>query len=634
MNKTFTAISTESLNDKLVILNASNGQSLTNKNGIPLIDILEFFYTLRCTKQEKETFVCYAFQKDAEYIFSQLPNDLKDKLFQSYQTRRQIGELETELEELEYQFWNTPTDLEKFENATFDKWVNELALKDLLEVEYKGFKLRLISGKLLTVSKKGKRFILFDIYGFFRKPLYKVIQEWFQEDLSFLKRSELQLTKGLEIKQLKAYSDLEVKQIERLIGKFNKELLSHGITLSNYHGVTAISSWLLSSRKARTEYHSYRKRRQYTGELYKATHQSYYGGRIEQFKIGTFNKEVNVYDLNSAYGFACSMLPTILRKPIFTQDYTGDLFSIWFCEYDFTNVNHYYSYLPTRDTRRFIIYKPRGRGYFWQPEIDWVMQNFPQCINIKQGFVFPYEKAKFTEGITELYNLRIKLQAINHPLAKTIKLAIAGIYGKFKQEIGRNHYYNLFYSGFITSLTSAMLLEGAKGKENKTICFLTDAIHTTAKLKVPVSNEMGEWKKETYDKAVYLNDGVYRLYKGNEIIKEKTKGFHTFDFDAALSELQRSRTYTALMEFFIGYNLYSFMPVAHTDYLKLRKQEKTENPFELKSRLYESVGIDLTKTHCESKMFDTYAGRESALYVKGEHKENDLGKDSIMAERI
>jgi hypothetical protein len=628
--KKFTGISSIIYNDKLISLITSSGYVVTNTKGLAFDEVIDFFYDLRVKKESNEIFVCYAFQRDNEFIFSSLPDDVKDRLFQSFKVRQKVTELEDEIEEQESRYFNSLRDTVEFSQLEFDKYVNEVALKDLIEVRHNGYDIKLINGKLLTIAKKRKRFILYDVYGFFQQSLFNAIQTWLQKNVQYLADVSI-LTK---LAQIREYAKYECKYVSEITDVLYRSLLSYDISLTRFHGVTAVSTWLLSKTKARKEFHSYKKRNQLSGELYKAMMQSYYGGRTEQFKIGTFDAGVNVYDINSAYGHAITQLPKFLSKPILSNNYQGQQFSVWFVEYDFTTGNDLcYGLLPNRNVRQ-TSYLLRGCGYFWQPEISYILEHYPDCISIKHGFYIPYTAAEFTNGVIELYELRKELQRHGHPLEKVIKLALSAIYGKFCESQGKQYYYNMFYAGYITSETRTKLLRATKGYEKDIICFLTDAVHTATDLPVSQSDELGEWKRTTYTKAIYLDNGVYRLYSGHNIAKEKTKGFRSFNFDLALLELQEKRTYTALAEFFIGHNLHSFMPIRFNEYLKMQSESKKTNPFELTARVFDTLDIDLTKNYCDSRMIMLGGGKESSLYNAKIFRESDLSKDSLMAGRV
>lgn len=641
MSKEFIAITSAIKNNKLVLLNTSiDSKFLSNPNGISFNDALDFLYSLMSLKKRKSgvVFVCYAFSRDNEFLFSTLSDLDKDRLFQSYDIKNKVDELEEEKENLDADYYLLKKQNKDIAQVEFERFVNYLATCELTEVLASGYKIQLTNGKKLTITKNKKSFVMYDVFGFFNTSLYDAVKRWLDLDIPVLDKKIFEATTNFsDAEQLKVFCDIETFYIKELTTKLNLELESNGIRLSRYQGCSAVSSFVLHNSNAKSEYYNYRHKRQLSNELWKASKQAYYGGRVEQFKIGT-TKNVKVYDINSAYAYATTFLPVMLRKPIFSRDWKDTPFSLWFCEYDFTKENLYFGLLPNRDGRGNVTrYKMRGKGYFYQPEIAYILHHYPNCIDVKYGYYLPYQKANFTQAIIDLYNLRLKLIAENNPLEKVIKLALSSIYGKFCQHHGKSHYYNFFYAGFITSLTRMMLLDATRENQDKVICFLTDAIHTTENLNVEVSNNLGAYKVKEVAKASYIDSGIYRFYDdlGN-VIKTATKGYNVFDFDKALEEIIKFRTFTAKQQFFIGHNLQSLEPLKFSKhYLSIHTQEKKEKPFASALRVFNGGAIDLTEMMIDSTPINLYGGKESGLYKESTFSErNVINFDSIIAKRF
>jgi len=628
--KSFVAVSTEIINDKLVLINTSTGNFLFDENGIKFDKAIEFLFSLR---QEKTVFVSYGFSKDSEFIFSTMPKELKDKLFQSHNIKTQINKIDFEQEKIDELFFNTAKNTQEFEQLDFEKYVNFISRQELLEVKSGDYRITLASGKRLTIHKGKKSISIYDIFGFFKpKNLTTSCKEWLDLDIQILDKTVCNsLSDDNLLNFLRFANTQETTAIKSLVEKLDSELSKQGINLARYHGATAVTSWILTKSKAKEYFHAYRYKRQMSNELDKAAYQSYYGGRGEQFKIGTL-ENVNIYDINSAYAFASSFLPIMLSKLYFTKDYQEQPFSLWFCEYDFTDIdNCYFGYLPNREIYGQTKYKLKGRGYFWLPEIQFVLQNFPECIKIEKGFALDYEVAPFTEYITESYNLRLELQKQSNPLEKVIKKALQSVYGKFCQHQGKGHFFNMFYAGFICSFVRRMLLDATRSFEKETICFLTDAIHTTATLPIPISNKLGEYKLESYDKVIYLDNGVYQCWKNGEIIKTKHKGSKEFDFTAALKTLQQKQYYQADNKIFVGHNIFSLHQFQNAEYLRNIQLHKAINPIENVSRIFENKQIDLSKDFIDSKPYNLYNGKESGLY---RHNEMNINKNDFTLDLI
>lgn len=629
--KTFIAISSLIYQNKLVYLTTSTGENLFCENGISTFDAIKFLHSLyrKRTHKSNLVFICYAVSRDNEFAFSLLPNELKDKLFQSRIIKEQLKELEYIQQENKAEFYKTKDEARK-DYLDFDIYTNDLSIKELETVDYYGFNLTLVNGKFLTIRKNKKSITIYDVYGFFRKPLYDAAKDWLKQDIKVLAGKKF--IKDLEL--LKQFTELETGVICELTEQLNNSLLQNGIKLSKFHGASAVSSQILSSSGAKKEFHSYKSKHQTSGECYKASQQAFHGARTEQHKIGTL-KDIKVYDINSAYAYAALFLPKFLRKPIFTKTYNIEPFSWWFVEYDFSKQNLYYGLLPNREKfGNSTTYKTRGKGYYYQPEIEFVLNNYPDCIDIKQGFYVPFEQAAFTNYILTIYELRKQLKKQGNPLEKVLKLALAGLYGKFCQHQGRGYYYNFYYAGFITSKVRATLLENTKDKENKTICFLTDAIHSLDTLpNVVLSDEIGEFRLKEYESGTYYGLGVYDLIDKDGQHKQAHQGFNEFDFVKALIDIKDKRIYTGLQELFTGWNVYT-EHLFKGNYLEDYSQNKANNPFETSARLFDLLDVNLSQTFIDSKISHYYGGLESGLYKETNYKESNYALDTIRAKRI
>lgn len=641
--KTFTAITAQVRDGKLKLLVAytpKESRTLYDDNGLSLDRCLDFLFGLRNGKASGQTFVCYAFSRDNEFMFSELPDDMKDRLFEVAHIRKRRREIADEMNDLETIFYNKRAGSDTLEDAAFCRTINKAILKDLRTVEYKGYNLQLINGKRLVIRKNKHQVVIHDIYGFFNRTLREAVNTWLGKDIAFLSRDDQALQKKLMYdQQLKAFAMFEAKWIHNLIVALQRQLTENHINLRSFHGASALTSWVLSKSGARSksnpQYHCYRYPRQLPPPLRSAVMRAFFGGRIELFKIGTV-QDVKVYDLNGAYGYGASLLPIMLRKPIYSRNWTPEPFSLWHCEYDFQGINAYMGLLPNRFSNGQIGYSLRGKGVYWQPEVAYILEHYPQCIEVKSGYVLEYERAPFTYDIMALYDLRNHLKALGSPLEKIIKLAIASIYGKFCQTRTRSEYFNMFYAGYITSVTRSQLLKAVKGSEHETVCFLTDAIHTRATLDVPVSDELGEYRANEYMYGTYLDNGVYRVIDYNGKVKVKSSGYRTFDFDKALREFQNTRKFRAMVEYFTGHGLHSAAPIRYANYLELTNEQLDNRPIDSACRIFNSYteSMNLLYTYIDSAAFNLRSDKGSLEYQAPERERKPINLDSVMAERV
>lgn len=630
MQKSFIAISSLVHNQKTVYLTNGIDTPLFNENGLTVLEMIEFLHNLHRKRKHKSgiVFVCYAFSRDFEFIFSELSPALKNKLFQTRKVREDIEKLEFENDELQARIFQTKNENEK-ELLDFEKYTNSLALQELKEVEYKGYYLTLANGKFLTIRKGTKSITIFDVYGFFRKPIYDAAKDWLKQDIKLLAEKR----KDVSLEIAKTIIELEPQIICELTETLNSQLLEQGIKLTKFHGAGALSSNILSVSKAKEDYKNFTCWRKTSIECHNASQQAFYGARTEQLKIGTLF-DIKVYDINSAYAYASLFLPRFLRKPIFTKEYNIQPFSWWFVEYDFSSLDLYAGLLPNREKMgNFTNYKTKGKGYYYQPEIEFVLKHYPNCIKIRQGFYVPFEQAAFTKYILTIYELRKQLKKLGSPLEKVLKLALAGIYGKFCQHQGRGYYYNFRYAGFITSKVRAILLESSIKTQKESICFLTDAIHTTSVLPVACSDNIGDFRLKEYDSGTYYGLGVYDLTDKQGQHKQAHQGYNKFDFLTALHDIKDLRIYKGLQELFTGWNVYCEQ-LFNSCYLSNYAQNKKNNPFETGARLFDLSGVDLSESYIDSQIVKYYGGLESGLYKETNFKESNYALDSIRAKRI
>lgn len=642
IKKSFIAISSVIDKNKLKYLCASSGESLYLENGIKFDKAIEFLFDLIKHRNKKQgiIFVCYAFARDNEFIFSTMPAYLRHRLFQSRITRNEIEPLKAELEQTDDVFYNAKADSQTREQANFDRYVLKHAISEALEVQYKEYKITLRQGKILTITRKGKSISFYDIYGFFKKQtLRQSCNTWLEKDILALDKEVFcnnPLFEQNKLQQLKIFAQMEAGYTAQLAGKLNKKLQTNNINLTRFYGASCVISHFLNKWKAKENFHNYRYPRQMSELLWNAHTSAFYGGRIEQLKLGTI-KDVNIYDINSAYSYASMFLPEMKQKPYFAREWKPEPFSLWFAEYDFTSLNSYIGFLPFRAWNNSIKFPLKASGWFWQPELDFIIQNYPQCIDVKHGFVLPYKKqVSFAPELQKLYDLRLKLKQENNPLEKIIKLALSNINGRFSQNISKQRYYNLFYAGFVTSVTRRQLLQAVKGKEAETVCFQTDAIHTTADLSknISVSNEIGDFKVTHYDNVLYLDNGVYQAFSDGVLKKAKTRGLKTLDFQNALSEMQDNYSYDAESDVFIGHNLYTAKTFNKAEYLDILNIKRSFSPSsEIDSRVFEKKKINLLDGFLDSLPITEYSGN-SQKFKEGVVKGFYQTMDSLEVARV
>jgi len=337
--------------------------------------------------------------------------------------------------------------------------------------------------------------------------------------------------------------------------------------------------------------------------FYNAITRAYFGGRIEAFKLGTFHR-VYVYDINSAYPYAITLLPKTKGKHWVKVKRFIKGFGVWHIKWKHLSASPGIGYFPLRLRDGSIKFPLQGEGWYWEPEVSFALKSSDIEIKIIEGYflIDENEKTPLAKKISELYDARLKYKKKNDLRHWIIKILLNSMYGKFAQKVGRADFKNFCYAGYITSKTRAMLLEASKGKENDIIAYATDGIYSTSNLAIKSSQKLGKWSVKKLDKLTVIMSGLY-LTEENGKQTTKQRGYHReLDWRRIFLELNRRNKVSIDIYIFVGFLLsFNFRREYGKDYLKFVKRTKTISPSTVSKRRYLINQIkDWRKDSCES----------------------------------
>lgn len=247
---------------------------------------------------------------------------------------------------------------------------------------------------------------------------------------------------------------------------------------------------------------------------------SYYGGRVEVFRLGEVSGPFNHYDINSLF-------PSVMRdfkfpvpksyylagKPDFKKEGVFQGF-LDHPKLDICN-------LPVRAGNELIY--PHGSLYgTWPyPEIRRFLDDGGKIVHCERAIEFEKVESPFVRYVDFCYNQRIKA---TDELDKVFwKLMLNSLYGKFGQSRGltiihqnkervissESSYSNVIWSSYVTSHARVRLLESLR-QCSEVYYTDTDSIFTPDRL--PVSNELGKFKLEgIVKKGFFAGNKLYIL---------------------------------------------------------------------------------------------------------------------------
>jgi len=593
-SKNFIFLDGESIDGKYVLLGTSHpSYCLENRSGITTQEALEFLYKLghnRHIRKQSTTFCGYFFSYDVEMICKDLPKNIKRRLFNP---RLILGK-----------------------NGHF--------YKD--RVFWKDWELTYIKRKYFSVRRKdtpSNGITIYDVSGFFTgfpsRSFISVLRQLRIEVPEEIEtgKSERSYFDWQQYQKIKEYNRLECVKGVEMMQAIYAMTESQGLTPRRWYGSSAVGNLALRKWKV-SEYMRRTVEENMSPYFWEAITRAYFGGRIEAFKLGSF-ENVHAYDICSAYPHAIAGLPSTRENHfIYTQKYRPG-FAVWHVRYNFPkSVN--IGVFPFRLADGSIKFPLCGEGWYWNPEVAVALKHWSKYVDVIEGYYIanPNKTTPFRKLFPALYKKRQAYKRkgdLNHYI---LKIVLNSIYGKFAQKVGRADFKNFSWAGYITSHTRARLREAVIGKEDKIIAFSTDGIYSLVPLRnLKLSDDLGGWEKSQFNRGTVLMSGVYSL-EGEGKPKRGERGYKTLsDWHGILEQLNTRKKQGAevLVRLFVGFNMADNFPEEYgDDYLKFVERIKTLNPYALSKRKYLTREIkDWTTDFCNSEPIGKLSGMSESI---------------------
>lgn len=365
------------------------------------------------------------------------------------------------------------------------------------EVEIEGltFYLQWISGKLFNIRHPlGFWYRSYDAFGFFQCSFVSALERWGFEVPPWLveMKGKRRTFQGHEW-ELKAYSELECRLLVELMGRVRAGLHAQGLRPRSWHGAGAIATAALRQAGAK-QYRGPESRRPAVED---AILRSYFGGRTELFVQGEI-PAARQYDVNSAYAAACSRLPDGRGTWRLSKNYQADRWSdwgLWRVRWDLDDEHERLAPLPFR-AGRAIHFPIRGEGWYHTAELRAALRAYPERIEVRQGYVFEPETVEQPFAFVEpLFQLRQALTAAQDPASSLLKFGLASVWGKLSQATGldgkRPTYQDYFWSGAVTALVRAWMLDIAVAHRERLVQISTDGVILSGHEPSPLDGQLG-----------------------------------------------------------------------------------------------------------------------------------------------
>lgn len=499
-------------------------------------------------------------------------------------------------------------------------WIKDLSDENIIgllngeNVIYEDYELRYITKRFLSISKNKKRVYIYDISSFFQTSLLNTIEQM-QLNLSIKEKNILEKGKSLrgdnfrsmQLKQVIEYNRIECVVTERIADKLRNILLNtvlksnertFNLFPTRFYGSGAIAKKVLKN----LEFENYSIiEKRLDNKIKKFIYNSYFGGRAEVFRIGTFH-DIYKYDINSAYPFAMTQLKKIngyqikkINKTYYNYEFAD--FNIYHLEIDLSLCDSkLIGILPFRRKDGYIIFPKRLKGYYFGCECKWlnelIKKNGLGSYKIFEVLEINYSKQLlFEKGfIEEIYLKRLELKKNNDLSQIAYKLALNSLYGKLAQQTGLAEFSIINYASLITSITRSKILEAIfeNNAFNSVIQISTDGIFVKKKFNnINTGENLGQWTEEKYRKGIILGSGVYGLYDKKEVFALRGLAVSKENFESIYKVLLKKRSASITYSAFVGHKLALAQKEVHGKHrLKFTEITKQLKPFEYEKRLF------------------------------------------------
>lgn len=344
------------------------------------------------------------------------------------------------------------------------------------------------------------------------------------------------------------YWRLEITLMQRTFVKFRAVMVQAGFPLADWYGPGALANFINRMHNIRPHLVGAQHK---TGDMpdsvHEASKRAFSGGRFELFKAGRHVGPIFAIDINSAYPYALTGVPSLSPTHGFWQHKNNPTavsrFGVYRLSFEAPGASAIeYRPMPLffRDERGLISYPNRVHGWYWSPEARMVL-DLPG-VTIHEGWEWVQTEEVYPwTFLNEMFETRQRLGKSNL-LSMPFKLGPNSLYGKYAQTVGWDQKKNtpprshaLPIAGWVTSYCRSMLWSIIRQIPDDVIAVETDSVYTTVDpntLDIAIGSELGQWDYAKYNELLYVQSGMYHYRVDDEWVGTRSRGLGRTEFTA------------------------------------------------------------------------------------------------------
>ena len=391
---------------------------------------------------------------------------------------------------------------------------------------------------------------LWDVIGFFQSTFEFSLQSWLDvkdDVIAAGKKGRGSFTARRLDSFVIPYCNTELQYFQELMQALYIALVNAGFKLNRWDGSGAIASFLFYDHKML----EHKGTEQEQERHYDKARGAYAGGRFELFQPGDYKQPVYNYDINSAYPYAIALLPPFTK--LIRKDPSSPVQPYDLCYISYDNTESMIEMLgpvtnakiraregtteipPTlpgiihpffhRSKQQLVKYPPIVERWCWGVEII-AARHAGFSVDVQKLLHWPDNGERPWQWVAQLFDHRKLLKAEGNSAEKAIKLGLNSLYGKMVQQKGWHpgedipKTHQLFWGGWVTAKTRAMIFEAMMYRPEAIIAVETDGLYSTEKLPLDLGDGLGQWDFTEYEEFTYLQSGMYFGVKKGETISK------------------------------------------------------------------------------------------------------------------
>lgn len=497
----FLAIDGEAIDDLYVMLCASNGQQAVDLQGLKTRECLDFLLSLA---KPQRKIVCFGLNYDVNQWLASVGKP----------TLREL--------------WRTGT------------------------VIWREYKISWLPRRWFSI-KRGKQSVrITEVWGFFQSSFIKALENWdipVQEEITTGKgeRGEFQFS---EVPKVLEYCHKECKSLVELMERLRLATVQSDCEPRDWIGAGALAGAMLKSRGL-ADFHAHDGELTESETALEAIMCAYFGGRVEAFRIGSY-QPVQSQDLRSAYPYAATLLTPLQGmklKRVRKYDPSAD-HGIWRVRWK--NLEGEVMPFPVRNNQS--IYYPRsGEGYYHSCEVAAAIAGGFN-VTVDGGWILWATEgpASGSAGpspfgwVPDAYAIRARWKTEGRAAEKALKLGLNSLYGKLAQGVGYRggppRWQSYLWAGEITARTRASMLTATLGSREP-IALATDGLYA-ARCTGRASGKLGGWERDSHSSLFVAQPGLYAAETDGEVtVRSRGHFAREVDYEALREGFERDGFY-------------------------------------------------------------------------------------------